>query len=69
MPAVFHLNVPVDEYPCVSVHVPPGARIQNSYSGVGQPVAAAVRVTVLPAFAEEAGTADTLTAEQTGVRV
>jgi hypothetical protein len=43
--------------------VAPGARIQNWYCGLAQPVARAVKVTALPAGTEAAGEVITLTVE------
>jgi len=48
-PLVFHVNVLVVEYVWTICHGPVLERIQNSYRGLGQPDAAPVNVTVVPA--------------------
>src|SRR4030081_1175670 len=55
LPVVFQVNVAPAEYCWTSVQLPPGASIQNSYNGLGQPVAPPVMVTVVPTAAGDAG--------------
>ena len=54
-PVVFHVTVEMVLYACRMVHAPPGAWTQNSYRGLGQPLAVALNVTEVPGFCGEAG--------------
>jgi hypothetical protein len=62
---VLQLKVALVEYACHAVHaLEPGARSQNSYRGLGQPDALAVRVTEVPDDDGEGGAADAITDAQ-----
>src|SRR2546428_13916176 len=54
-PLVFQVAVGVAPYDCRSDHAPPGGWTQNSYCGLGQPVAEPVSATEAPAACGEAG--------------
>src|SRR5438132_14053455 len=55
VPLVFQVAVAVARYDCKSDHAPPGGWTQNSYCGLGQPVAEPVSPTEAPAVCGEAG--------------
>src|SRR3989442_15127762 len=55
IPVVFQVAVGVAPYDCRSDHAPPGGWTQNSYCGLGQPVAEPVSPTETPAVCGEAG--------------
>src|SRR2546422_496302 len=54
-PPVFQGAVALEPYACKIDHDPPGGWIQNWYWGLGQPLAAAVRVTATPGDCGEVG--------------
>src|SRR5438094_9195389 len=55
IPLVFQVAVGVAPYDCRSDHAPPGGWTQNSYCGLGQPVAEPVSPTEAPAVCGGAG--------------
>src|SRR5437899_1962978 len=67
-PLVFQVAVALVPYPCRIDHDPPDGWIQNSYWGLGHPVAAPVRVTAVPTVWGETGLNARVTAEH-GARV
>src|SRR5256885_11500621 len=63
IPLVFQVAVGVAPYDCRSDHAPPGGWTQNSYCGLGQPVAEPVSPTEAPAVCGEPGLNASVTAE------
>src|SRR5439155_24237510 len=63
IPLVFQVAVGVPPYDFRSDHAPPGGWTQNSYCGLGQPVAEPVSPTEAPAVCGEAGLNASVTAE------
>ena len=68
-PVVTNRYVGLVEYGWTRLHTPAGDFIQNSYRGLGQPVAAAEIVATVPRLAVVAGAAVAVTVGHVGVNV